>query len=47
MYNEFECREVKALRKELSDVEAAIEKFLSSILECTAMKLERDYGTVI
>lgn len=45
MYNENES--VAVLRKEISDVEAAIERFLNSILECTATRLERDYGTIL
>jgi len=44
-------REVKeesyrALKNEISSMEAAIEKFLNNILECTTARAERDFNTM-
>ena len=36
----------KALRAEISTMEAAIEKFLNNILECTSSFADRDYNTM-
>ena len=44
-------REVKeesyrALKNEISSMEAAIEKFLNNILECTTANAERDFNVM-
>lgn len=34
----------KALKNEISSMEATIEKFLKSVLNCTSFKSERDFN---
>ena len=34
----------KALKKEISTIECAIERFLTSVMECTTFKSERDFN---
>lgn len=34
----------KALKKEISTMECAIERFLKSVLECTTFRSERDFN---
>ena len=34
----------KALKKEISTIECAIERFLTSVVECTTFKSERDFN---